>query len=532
MDDSRLRQRGVTEMDDFHHSKNETSVYQEERSQSGSPSGVIDVTHARFIGFLPILSFAATLLGSWESLSATFVAGLLNGGPVALVWGCLMSVIGALALSSSIAEMASIIPVAGAQYHWTARYAPGASNFFGLMQGWLTVFGWLALVAVPPYFSATLIEGLVILNYPDWVPKQWHGTLLMWASMVAPVVLNMYGRWIIPPLEIIGMVLHLLLLPIFIIVMVCLAPRSSPSFVFTTFVGDQSGYTNNGVMFSLGLLTAAYAMVGFDGPLHMSEEVRNSKINVPKAMVLGTLINGVMAFGWVITLLFTMGDIGAALSTPTGYPIIEIFYQATGSLAATNTMMAFLMIAGYVSLFGCFASVSRLVWAFARDNGLPFASFFVYVSPTLKIPTRALGLVVLVVVLLSFIELGSLAAFNALTSLSTLALYVSYVLPVLFFMIHKLRGREVLWGPFRMAKVLPAPFGEIFAIGVNLFAIAWGIYIIIFLPWPSTVPVTLKTLNWSGPVFGFVMLLALFDWFISGRKRFVAPHKVLQEDVE
>ncbi|KAK6431632.1 hypothetical protein LTR95_012209 [Oleoguttula sp. CCFEE 5521] len=59
-----------------------------------------------------------------------------------------------------------------------------------------------------------------------------------------------------------------------------------------------------------------------------------------------------------------------------------------------------------------------------------------------------------------------------------------------------------------------------------------GVYIIIFLPWPSTVPVTLKTLNWSGPVFGFVMLLALFDWFISGRKRFVAPHKVLQEDVE
>ncbi|KAK6431633.1 hypothetical protein LTR95_012210, partial [Oleoguttula sp. CCFEE 5521] len=94
------------------------------------------------------------------------------------------------------------------------------------------------------------------------------------------------------------------------------------------------------------------------------------------------------------------------------------------------------------------------------------------VSPTLKIPTRALGLVVLVVVLLSFIELGSLAAFNALTSLSTLALYVSYVLPVLFFMIHKLRGREVLWGPFRMAKVLPAPFGEIFGIFVNMFAIA------------------------------------------------------------
>lgn len=46
-----------------------------------------------------------------------FAAGLLNGGPVVLVWGYLLAIIGALALSASLAEMASIIPVAGAQYH-------------------------------------------------------------------------------------------------------------------------------------------------------------------------------------------------------------------------------------------------------------------------------------------------------------------------------------------------------------------------------------------------------------------------------
>ena len=62
----------------------------------------------------------------------------------------------------------------------------------------------------------------------------------------------------------------------------------------------------------------------------------------------------------------------------------EIFYQATGSLNATNTLMAMLMITGYVSLFGSLASVSRLVWAFARDNGLPFSKFLVYVSECLQ----------------------------------------------------------------------------------------------------------------------------------------------------
>lgn len=107
-----------------------------------------------------------------------------------------------------------------------------------------------------------------------------------------------------------------------------------------------------------------------------------------------------MAWGWMICLLFTMGNVQNALSTPTGYSIMqvvlslmfcaladrmnsEILYQATGSLNATNTLIAMLMITGYVSLFGSLASVSRLVWAFARDNGLPFSKYFVHVSEDL-----------------------------------------------------------------------------------------------------------------------------------------------------
>lgn len=194
--------------------------------------------------------------------------------------------------------------------------------------------------------------------------------------------------------------------------------------------------------------------------------------------------------------------------------ISEIFYQATRSLNGTNTLVAMLMITGYVSLFGSLASVSRLVWAFARDGGLPFSKFFVYVDPKLKMPTRALGLVVMIVFLLSFVQLGSTAAFSAMISLSTLALYASYTLPIIFWTIHKLRGLPIKYGPWHMGKM---------GIFVNLFAIAWGIYSCTFLPFPPSIPVDAKTLNWAGPIFGFVMLLALVDWFISGRKRFVAP---------
>lgn len=49
---------------------------------------------------------------------------LYAGGPVALVWGFFLTGSGTLALAASIAEMASMCPISGAQYHWTYIFAP------------------------------------------------------------------------------------------------------------------------------------------------------------------------------------------------------------------------------------------------------------------------------------------------------------------------------------------------------------------------------------------------------------------------
>jgi len=97
-------------------------------------------------------------------------------------------------------------------------------------------------------------------------------------------------------------------------------------------------------------------------------------------MVMSVGINGLFSFGFIICVLFTLGDFNAALNSPTGYPIIEVLFQATNSNAATTALMSLIVFSGVVALFGTLASVSRLVWAFARDKGLPFSNFFSYVS--------------------------------------------------------------------------------------------------------------------------------------------------------
>lgn len=134
--------------------------------------------------------------------------------------------------------------------------------------------------------------------------------------------------------------------------------------------------------------------------------------------------------------------------------------------------------------------------------------------PTLRIPVRCIYLVVVVIVLLSLIQIGSTAAFNAILSLSTLALYISYIVPISFVALKRARGHAIPWGPFRLGKL---------GLPVNIFAVVYGIYVIIFLPFPPTLPATGANMNYAGPVLGAVLLFALGDWALNGRKRWTGP---------
>jgi choline transport protein len=128
---------------------------------------------------------------------------------------------------------------------------------------------------------------------------------------------------------------------------------------------------------------STYPRLGFDGVLHLSDEVKDAPSKVPQSMVLSVIINAVLAFAFIMVLLFFIGDPMAALKTTTGYPVIEIYLQATGSTAGATVLTCLMIVPLIVSDFSVLASVTRLVWAFARDNGLPFSSFFSAVRPTI-----------------------------------------------------------------------------------------------------------------------------------------------------
>jgi choline transport protein len=113
--------------------------------------------------------------------------------------------------------------------------------------------------------------------------------------------------------------------------------------------------------------------------------VKDAPRNVPRGLVFTVLTNSIVAFAFTIVLLYCLGNYQDALDSPTGLPIIEVFYGATKSIDATNTLTAMIFIVTAIGNFSNMASVSRLAWAFARDGGLPFSRIFSYVSTGLQL---------------------------------------------------------------------------------------------------------------------------------------------------
>lgn len=64
-----------------------------------------------------------------------------------------------------------------------------------------------------------------------------------------------------------------------------------------------------------------------------------------------------------------------------------------------------------------------------------------------------------------------------------------------------------------------------YSIPVNVFALLYLIYVVIWMPFPTVLPVTADYFNYAGPILGAVILGAIVDYAINGRKRFSVPVK-------
>ena len=381
-----------------------------------------------------------------------------------------------------------------------------------------------------------MARGLIVLTDPTYNPHPWHSVMLFWGVILFGVSVNtVIGRWL-PKFEGLILILHIFGFFAIIIPLVILGPHAQPSQVFKTFINGGE-WPTNGLSFFVGLLGNVYAFFGADGAIHMSEEIKNAAVVVPKAIVFSIVLNGLLGLGIALALLFCIGDIEAALHTKTGFPFIEIFYQAVQNLTGAALMTSIIITLSLCATVGIVASASRQLWAFSRDRAVPGWEHIQRVNSKSAIPVLAVFLTTGLACVLALIVLGSSTAFNDIVSLSVVGLFGSYFLVASLLFWRRLRGdiklypssadaltnlpgKELTWGPWR----IPGVFGLM----TNSFAIIYLIIIFFFSLWPPTNHPTASTMNYSSLMFGGTMIFSVLYYFFRARKVYKGP--VIQVD--
>ncbi|KAJ5780433.1 amino acid permease [Penicillium paradoxum] len=485
----------------------------------------------RNFGTFSIFGLSCTILGTWECLLGAFIRPLQNGGSGGTVYAFIFCWLGTIAIFVVLAELVSMAPTAGGQYHWAAMLAPQRyQKFLSYITGWMTVIGWQTGLASLAFLTGTTIQGAAILGNVDFESPPWQGTLLVWASLTCALIANLTGGRMLPRIETVVLFIHILGFLGIMIPLTYMSDHKSHE-MFLQFL-NYGEFSSQGLAWCIGMSSCAFVFAGGDAAVHMSEEVVNASRVIPRVLILGVITNGCLGFGMLLAVLFCAGDLQDALDSPTGYPFMEIFYQATRSRAGSLAMCSIIIINFSCSLIGMLAATSRQLWSFSRDRGLPGWRWWSQVSPSFKLPIHSIILTVLVSMLLALINIGSPVALDDILSMAVSSIYLSYLVISILLLYRRIKGdiseyndsedaivnvpgAQLVWGPFHCSGI----WGTL----INAFATFYILLVVFFSFWPSKMNPGVEGMNWSILGVGGSSIIGVIYYFVRARRIYTGP---------
>ncbi|KAK5085104.1 hypothetical protein LTR24_007240 [Lithohypha guttulata] len=471
----------------------------------------------RRFGLWSMVGLSCTIMVTWEAWFTTFNIAVIDGGRTGAFWGYVFVWVGYTCVIGSLSELVSMTPTAAGQYHWAYELAPPKyRKFISWFTGWQIVLAWQADFAAVLYLSGILIQAVAALNWPGYSPQPYQATLILWVVILASVLFNTtlakHLRWIEGSI----LICHCLGFIVVLVPIVYFGPHVPAKDVWAQFV--SSGGYSNGSAFFVGLVATVFPFLGADGAIHMAEEVKDARVNVPWALMISVTINGVLGIGMVIAILFTLGtleDIEQITSASvSGSSLVDYFWFVLDDRGFATGLTSLLIAMFIFAAVAVLASTSRVTWAFARDNGLPGSTWIKKVHPGTHLPLWSIAFSAVISLFLSLINIGSSVAFNAIVSLTVACFFGSYGIPIALLAWRRATNRPLKLGPWNWGR---------YGLAINIVSVCWLIITWVFAFFPIAIPVTPATMNWSCVLWGGSMILGLGWYFIRQHKVFTGP---------
>lgn len=392
----------------------------------------------------------------------------VGGAAIGIGWlvGCAVCLIFALGM----AQIGSAFPTAGGLYHWS-------SILGGRGLGWLTA--WLNLLGLVTVLGAINVGtfGFFIGAFGPALGLeanfQTQAAFVIGITIIQALV-NHFGIRLTAFLTDISGYLIFATAAALTVALLAYAQHWDLSRLVT--FKNYSGVGGGDVwpptqsmlmLFGLGLLLPIYTITGFDASAHTAEETVGASRAVPKGIITSVLWSAL--FGWLMLSAFVLAipDMDKAAASGAG-----VFF-GTMDAVLPPTVKNLLYVAIFVAQFLCglatVTSVSRMIFAFARDGGLPASNLLKRVHATLRSPVAAIWTGSLISVLFTLYT----PVYTTIVSVTVIFIFLSYGLPVIIggFAYGRTWTHMGPWdmGPaFRLVSVLAAlAIALVFFLGVQ-----------------------------------------------------------------
>src|SRR5438105_1088778 len=349
-----------------------------------------------FSNFAISLSIICILAGGVTSFQVGFCS--VGGASIGLGWPlvCAFSTVVALTMG----QVASAFPTAGGLYHWASILG---GKGWGWLTAWFNLAGLIMMLAAINAGAYDFVAGAFNLPTDEASQKLKIAGLILIA--LSQGLFNHKGIRATTRLTDFSGYLIMVFTVLLTVAMLFYAPHwdFGRLFHFSNYSGIPANdpvfpRTDNMVwLFALGFLLPAYTITGFDASAHISEETIDAARNVPRGIVRSVLVSGV--FGWVmlcaIVLAIPNMDEAAAKGSDVFYWIMKTVLPAPLSVF----LLIGIALAQYLCGLATVTSASRMMFAFARDGGLPLSRLVRRVSERSRTPSIAIWTVAVVALL-------------------------------------------------------------------------------------------------------------------------------------
>jgi putrescine importer len=312
----------------------------------------------------------------------------------------LLALVAMLFTAVSYGRMSRTFPVAGSAYTYTRKTIDGRVGF---LVGWAVLLDYFFLPMVIWLIGATFLNQQ-FPSIPNWA---W-----IVAFIVITTIVNVLGIKLAANANLLLTGLQILVLIFFVILSFRHVGQSASIFSGAPF-GNSS--TTVGAV-AAGAAIACYSFLGFDAITTLTEETKEPRRNIPRAIVLVTIIGGVI---FLVT-SYAAQLVGLALPHVNYDSEAFDIAKVIGGNLFSALFLAGLVITQLASGIAAQASAARLLFAMGRDSVLPKKVFgFLHAkfhTPVINI--LAIGVVGLIGIAnsvsnaVSFINFGAFTAFT------------------------------------------------------------------------------------------------------------------------